>query len=210
METILRSRICSADMTLHDEIKYRDYGCKTICVDHRLNGGDCGGPGRLVGYERQCVNEVDIKNKTIRAYNSFVRFCSRGQRQTTTPNRSSSPAPDRRQSPSSQGASRPTNSALDRALQRQKDQAKDADKTHEKNKSNAENFARAAKEEKTELDDIRERQEEVRRNQERIRRQIEAEYIPPGWNKCSCPHQHFAIGKVVHGVRYHPPGPSCH
>jgi hypothetical protein len=33
--------------------------------------------------------------------------------------------------------------------------------------------------------------------------QQEANYIPPGWIRCSCPEYHSYAGKLVNGVRYH-------
>jgi hypothetical protein len=61
-----------------------------------------------------------------------------------------------------------------------------------------------------------EREAAAAREAERIRRQREAEeerrrnYIPPGWEACSCPGQHAHLGKFVAGRLFHPPGLSCY
>lgn len=77
LEAVIRSRICPAEKATYAELTFRGYGCRTLCTKPALNGTpDCGGDGGLVGYEFQCQQEVNEKNKTIRAYNQFIRSCS--------------------------------------------------------------------------------------------------------------------------------------
>jgi hypothetical protein len=53
--------------------------------------------------------------------------------------------------------------------------------------------------------DLRQAMEEDRRRREARRREEEANFIPPGWIECKCPETHSFAGKVVRGIRYHPP-----
>jgi hypothetical protein len=161
-----------------------DLGCKTICVNHKLDGGDCG-PGGLVGYAPECQADVDKANKTIRAYNgacseshSTPKTQSPSLRVTATP-------PPTRVGPAKQDDNS-LSSALDRARRK-------ADKTdggtrqinrdmmkaaapHVEERKRQDERAKAifAKEEKE-----RQRFEEERRlnalRQEQIRHQIEEE-----------------------------------
>lgn len=51
----------------------------------------------------------------------------------------------------------------------------------------------------------RQRAEQAQRDKEKR----DAETVPAGWQACTCPAQHTAYGRVIKGVRYHPPGPVC-
>ena len=53
--------------------------------------------------------------------------------------------------------------------------------------------------------DQRQAMEDDKRRKEEQRRREEEERVPPGWSECQCPSAHSFAGRVIRGVRYHPP-----
>jgi hypothetical protein len=76
LQNDVRSKVCPADRTTYHDLTPQK-SCKTICLDPKLNGGDCGvdrfGARRLVGYAPPgCEKEVERQNKIIRAHRKFI------------------------------------------------------------------------------------------------------------------------------------------
>jgi hypothetical protein len=193
LEAIVRSRICPADKTRYDELTYRGSNCATRCTRPELNGTpDCGGDGGLVGYDFQCQQAVDEKNRVIRAYNQFISACSSKAPQQTDR------APQKKPSPWADRAKEMERKAGG-AEQINRDNAKSANKQA---KQDAENLRR----EREQLEEDLRRQRE---RQEQIAREEEANRIPFGWVQCPCPADDMFLiaqgrAKLIHGILYHP------
>lgn len=186
LEAAMIGHVCPADRTKYTELTPRDAGCKTVCLDPRNNGGDCGGEGKLVGYEIQCAQQVREKNEVIRAYNRFVESCSRSQPAQSTKNSTPTskptaekPSPDSKasgQTDKSGSGGKPSWAERAREMEQKSAGADEA------NKKNASSASQKARQVDRELVDERARLAEQERINNERRRQIELEEQLAGLN----------------------------